>query len=527
MYLPARAARSAVALLAAALVLLLALTGASRAAPPAAQGVDARFGVVEAHDAPADAAELGAGWGRARFHWGLIQPGGPDEWIDAELSDEQLAGEQRAGREVVGLLIGIPEWAADENGLPRGLHLPPENEGNLWAGFVREAVSRYEGRIDHWIVWNEPDVWDASHPAFTWPGTLEDYVQLLKTTYLVAKEANPDAVIHLAAMSHWWDVEYGRELTFPALLDAIAAEPEAAAHDYYYDIATIHLYFNPATVYDVIEAYEAYQSERGLDKPFWLVETNAAPSSDPAWPVSDITFRVSLLEQAAYMPQALLLALAAGAERVAIYKLVDTPSDVSANPEPFGLVRGDGSRRPAFATARVAMLALAGAESVTWSERGEVAQVVAEAQGQVTRILWSRVPEARIARVPALAASAVLMDMWGNETPLVPENGEYAVPLYAGECQETVEDACMIGGPPVYVVERVGEDALAGDLPGVTSAEPLPPNENVLAASDNGVGGRSLAWWLGLIIIVALAAIFEFRFRRRLVRALRERERRD
>ncbi|HPV07765.1 MAG TPA: hypothetical protein PLD57_11875 [Aggregatilineales bacterium] len=516
---PARRPAWWLALLIAALVPLL-MAGATHAA----QGADPRFGVVEAHDAPEDAAELGAGWSRARFHWGLIQPDGPDQWIDAELTEAQLAGEQRAGREVVGLLIGVPEWAADDSGLPRGLDLPPEDDGNLWANFVREVVSRYAGRIDHWIVWNEPDVWDPTHPAFTWPGTLEDYVQLLKTTYLVARETNPDAVIHLAAMSHWWDVEHGRDLTFLALLDAIVAEPEAAEHNYYYDVATLNLYFNPATVYEVLEMYQGFQSERGLDKPFWLVETNAAPSSDPAWPVSDITFRVSLLEQAAYMPQALALALAAGAERVAIYKLVDTPGDITANPEPFGLVREDGSHRPAFTTARVAMRALADAGVVTWSERGEVSQVVTGGPGKVTRILWNRVPEAQIARIPALASSAVMMDMWGNETPLVPENGEYTVPLYAGECQETVGDYCMIGGPPVYVIERVGEGAAGpdGDLPGIVSVEPLPSNENVLVASDNGVGRRSPAWWLGLIAIVIVVAIFEFRFRRRLLRRLRE-----
>jgi hypothetical protein len=43
-------------------------------------------------------------------------------------------------------------------------------------------------------------------------------------------------------------------------------------------------------------------------------------------------------------------ALSAGAERVAIYKLKDTEDDRQANPEPFGLVRLDDTRRPAFTT---------------------------------------------------------------------------------------------------------------------------------------------------------------------------------
>src|SRR5689334_22412708 len=75
-----------------------------------------RFGVVEPHDAPDSADELSVGWGRARFHWAMIQPDGPDQWSDAELSDNELAAERAAGRETIGLLIGIPEWARDSDG---------------------------------------------------------------------------------------------------------------------------------------------------------------------------------------------------------------------------------------------------------------------------------------------------------------------------------------------------------------------------------------------------------------------------
>lgn len=503
-----------------AAVLLVSRVGAgdpAKAGPDVQAVTNPRFGVVEAHDAPAQAAEIGAGWGRARFHWASIQPDGPAEWIDAELSDEELAGEIDAGREVVGLLIGIPGWAADENGLPSGLYLPPDDENNLWAGFVRELVTRYEGRIDHWIVWNEPDIWDPAHAAFTWPGTLDDYVQLLKVTYLTAKDANPDAVIHLAAVSHWWDVEYGRELFFPQLLDALVAEPDAAANNTYYDVATMHIYFNPASVYDLLEEYEGYQAERGLDKPFWLMETNAPPTSDPAWPVEDVTFRVSLLEQAAYMPQAFSLALAAGAERIEVYKLIDTPGDLTANPEPFGLVRADGSARPGFGAAKIAMQMLADAENAVWNEQGVVAQVVVEKPGAVMRVLWDRVPGAQVASVPALAESAVLVDMWGNETAITPQDGAYTVPLYAGECQETVGDYCMIGGPAVYLVEDV-PGGLPDDLPGLLTVEPMAEKAAEVPLSESGLTPflpLGTVGAVGAVVLLLAAAAVALIWRRR------------
>jgi hypothetical protein len=466
------------------------------------------FGVIEPHDAPQYAERLGAAWGRARFHWARIQPDGPEQWIEADLTGDELSGELAAGREVVGLLIGVPDWAQDARGLPAGLDLPPDDPGNLWATFVREAVGRYAGRVDHWIVWNEPDVWDPDHPAYTWPGDVDDYVRLLRVAYLVAKETNPASVIHLAAVSHWWDVQHGRDLYFPALLDAIVAAPGAAENAYYYDIATLHLYFNPASVYDVLEEYAGYQSERGLNKPFWLVETNAAPSNDPSWPVSEVTFHVSLLEQAAYMPQALSLALAAGAERISVYKLLDTPGDHLANPEPFGLIRADGSPRPAFRTAATAFDLLGDVDQAVWNERGEVAQVVAEGEGGVMRVLWSRLPRAYVVEVPALSDRATLVDMWGNESTVDAVDGVYRLTLYAGECQQTVGDYCMIGGPALYVIDRAV-------LP---PGDALPTLRDVQAATDEKTGwvARPLVWPLvaaGVSTIVAAVAALVLGFK--------------
>ncbi len=487
----------------------------TRAAAPA---VDPRFGLIEPHAAPARADEIGAAWGRARFHWGLIQPDGPDQWIEAEMTQPQLLAEQDAGREVIGLLIGVPEWARSPEGLPRGLTLPPDDPGNTWAVFVREAVTRYRGQIDHWIIWNEPDIWDASHPGFTWPGDEGDYIQLLRTAYLVAHEANPEVVIHLAALSHWWDVLYGRELYFRRLLDQLTAEPDAAANDYFYDAATLHLYFEPASVYDVLVQYQAIQAEHGIDKPFWLIETNAPPSSDPARPVTEPTFRVSLLEQAAYMPQAVALGLAAGAERIGVYKLIDTPGDIAANPEPFGLVRADGTPRPAFRTTQVAFARLSGAERVRWTDRHLVAQVVVERPGEVVRMLWSRVPSPQLTRLPALADRAVVVDMWGNAHELTPQGGYYSVLLLAGECQQTTGDYCMIGGPPLYIVESVAE------LPGEndTPIEIMPGAAAEQAAAALGVSEgppavRLLTGGLSVIATVALAAA-GILLRRRVVR---------
>jgi len=203
-----------------------------------AAGPDYRFGVVEAYAAPTAATALGAGWTRATFEWNRIQPNGPDEWNVTPISDQALANELVQGRQVVGLLITTPGWATDVGigpGVPQGLYLPTDDPNNRWATFVRTIVARYAGRIDHWTIWNEPEI-PAGSPDMTWGGSLEDFIQLLRVAYVVANETNPNAVIHLPAITHWHNEHW-----FGQFLDALVADPNAAANNYYFDIATLHL----------------------------------------------------------------------------------------------------------------------------------------------------------------------------------------------------------------------------------------------------------------------------------------------
>jgi hypothetical protein len=425
---------------------------------------DWRFGVVEAYTARNAARELQIGWTRVRFQWADTQAGGPDTWTP-EVSDAQIEEQLAEGREVAGLLIGIPDWARDENDLPAGLWLAHDDPGNLWASFVRDVVRRYDGRIDHWIIWNEPDI-DASEVAHSWDGTVDDFYQLQRVAYLAAKEANPDAVIHLAAFTYWADYDAGREQYLARLLDRILADPEAAAHNYYFDVATAHLYFQPDQVYDLLGIFQEIMSERGLARPIWLVETNAPPYDDPGWPVAEPALAVSGTEQAAYMPQAVAAALAAGAERIGVYKLRDTEGDRAANPEPFGLLRLDGSRRVAYTTYREAIRFMRGTTNAVRERWDSVGQFRLEQEDRLTTVLFARLPDPQQAEVEAIAATARLVDMWGQEEIVQAVDGRYTIDLQQGLCTQTIGDFCMIGGTVMYLIQaRDGGPPPQGPVP--------------------------------------------------------------
>jgi hypothetical protein len=420
---------------------------------------DGRFGAVETYDAPDAAYQMGAGWTRIPFLWANIQPNNDQEW-SPPLSDAALAREIAGGRQPVGLVITTPGWATDAGigpGVPNGLHTSHNDPANAWANFLRRLATTYAGRIDHWIIWNEPDVWDAAHPGYTWGGSVEDFLQLQRVAYATIKESNPNAQVILSATSYWWDAAYGRELYFRRYLDALVQDGGALGNNYYCDVVALHVYFQPDFVYSITALYHQLMREHGFDKPIWIVETNAAPSLDPQMPAPNARFAISLEEQAAYIVQAFAMAIAGGATRIGVFKMIDTPTDRAANPEPFGLVRANGSRRPAFNTYRVAATYMAGFQGGELEQRPDASIVrIPRANGKTT-VLWTRTPAPATVEISAQAESAALVDMWGNRRSLSASNGIYTVSLPGATC--THGPPCIIGGAPYLIVEGSVEAA--------------------------------------------------------------------
>mgnify|MGYP002682247887 CR=1 FL=1 len=80
----------------------------------------------------------------------------------------------------------------------------------------------------------------------------------------------------------------------------------------------------------------------------------------------------------------------------------------AANPEPFGLVRWDNSRRPAFDTYRTAIRLLGGVRRAERERWDAVGQIRLEQAGQSTTVLFARLPGRQETTVAATAATADL-----------------------------------------------------------------------------------------------------------------------
>jgi Bacterial SH3 domain len=439
---------------------------------PPADTSDARFGLVEAFrlaDTGLDVA-LGARYQRLAFWWRGLQPG-PDAplnpyYLPLELLDHEL----EQGYQVVGVILNTPDWAGDPahgpRSVPTNLYLDWDDPQNYWARFAERLARDYAGRIDDWIVWNEPDIQpgDPNAAYFTWAGSLDDYYQLLRVGYRALKAGNPSARVHLAGLTYWADRRADRPQYFERLLDRILADPAAAQHNYYFDRVTLHLYTDPRGLYYVPRLYRELMLERGIVKPIWINETNLIPWDDPTNRGTGFDLasgmRCTLADQAAYLLQAFGLGLAGGAERISVYKAEDGYG-AAYNPladavERAALVREDGTLRPAFLAYQTAVRYLSGAERAQYFTTPTVEAVVIErGNGRRTTVLWNAAPYPVVARVARAGTAPMLVDSLGRVLPLASEATEDTIALPPATCNTDRDDPAryLMGGETYLLVE--------------------------------------------------------------------------
>ena len=439
------------------LSLLLLATTVGFTPPPQAAAPDNRLGAVEAWMAPDRAAELGVGWDRLIIPWYVRQPDNGEQWNVPGEETERVNTARLAGREVVALVMGTPGWASDNpvrGGVPRGLYLPVDDPGNVWASFIRRIAGEYAGRINHWIIWNEPDILPED-PGAQFEGSVADYYQLLRVAYIAARQANPQAVIHLGGVTHWHDVVYNRAPFLQRLLEVARQDPSAKANHYYFDVVTLHIYFRVESLPYIYNTYRDLLRRYGLRQPIWINETNAAPMDDPQYPWPDPLIRLTMDQQASYIVQAFALGLGLCAERIAVYKLIDG-DEPRPNSDTYGLYRHDNSPRPAATAYKLVTSYLSGmTRSVLATNlRWYIVRIERGGRG-VTRVAWARTAEAVTVRIRSTpgAVSVKLYDQLGQEYPVQRDpKGNYLIALPGAVC--TLDPGgCTAGGSPRILVE--------------------------------------------------------------------------
>jgi hypothetical protein len=396
--------------------------------------------VSEVSDGNGRAADLGLSWSREIFYWSSLN----------SLSDvgniQYTSRYFKTPLSTVGLIQFTPAYAGGGNGLrpPQGIRLPWRDPDNHFGQFAYRLAQNMAGTVDHWIVWNEPDICEPYMYGYSWAGTPEDYYYFLKTGYQAIKAGNPKATVIFASLGivDGPCQTDGTDTTFFNRWLAEARRDNAAAGNWCFDAISLDIHKEPERVYEMIRLYQSLMAKNGFSKPVWLMETSVPVAGDGSDEGQD--FAVDKGDQQSYLIQAYANALAAGAQRIAVYKMAFFPPD-----------------DPAYRTLKVAFKYLAGSTSgtktpeVTGASYNGTVRITLDGPGFRTTVVYNRSQSTRKVQVPATASYAFLADKNGNEQVIYSEGGVYnlelegATGIYYGQWGTFT----FVGGSPLMLRE--------------------------------------------------------------------------
>jgi hypothetical protein len=135
--------------------------------------------------------EMGAPWVVEYFPWAYYEPSpGRFDWTHADLVVDHA---RRQGLTVIARLGFVPEWARpDPEEQPTTFTYLDQAHYTDFAEYVGAFVDRFQGRVGHVIIWNEPNI------SLEWgyrPVDPEGYTSLLRTVYRRAKAVDPGVLV--------------------------------------------------------------------------------------------------------------------------------------------------------------------------------------------------------------------------------------------------------------------------------------------------------------------------------------------
>ena len=335
--------------------------------------------------------------------------------------DGVVADCARRGISVLGLLGFPPRWASTA---------PPEAErfsqhepdAAAFEAYCREVAGRYKGRVDHWEIWNEPNIsvfWEPAPDAVA-------YARTLAAGYRGCKAGNPDcSVLGVSLAGGAW----------PALqfVDDVFAAPGGSDMD----MLSLHPYRQPRTPEDTDLAgdmRDAFEITRKYDagKRLWLTEIG--------WPTELGARGSSERWEALMVPRSFIEAFAGGAvDKVFWFRLHDGGWDPSYMEHNTGLLKHDLSPKPAYFAYRSMALTLAGQDLEQRIDAGPNVRAYLFKGGDArTLAVWAPqepVPVAAVTSQPSITC----VDLMGNPHT-VPTRQSVAL-LKAGPAVQYITDA--------------------------------------------------------------------------------------
>ena len=148
-------------------------------------------------------ADAGFHWIRQEFPWEDIEISAKGDFWDHkwdkdawEKYDHIVDLAERYNLEIIARLSNPPAWSRAQ-GNESGAFAPPDNLDD-YGDFVEAVVRRYQGRIDHYQIWNEPNIYPEWGQR---PVSPEEYTELLRVGYTRVKQVCPECVVISGALA--------------------------------------------------------------------------------------------------------------------------------------------------------------------------------------------------------------------------------------------------------------------------------------------------------------------------------------
>lgn len=305
-----------------------------------------------------DIASLGIGWIRFDMSWVIVQPDDSATFHWSE-TDRIISAIRAHNIKILPILLEPPFWArlSDCQGDQKCMPANP----TIFATFAQKAVERYAPYGVHtWEIWNEPNI-----PGFWKPApNPKDYTELLKATYTAIKTADPSAKVVTGGLSP--AATSGSDISPTDFLKGLYDNGAGG----YFDAVGMHPYSFPVSPsnYKLWNAWSQMSltptNLRGImtangdgGKDIWMTEFGA-PTGGPGalatlsgYSEGGSPYHLDESFQAKTMEDAINTSQNYGwAGPLFIYSYKDLGTSQDTNENFFGIIRYDGTHKPAYDT---------------------------------------------------------------------------------------------------------------------------------------------------------------------------------
>ncbi len=282
---------------------------------------------------------LGVRLARRDLYWSSVEPERGS--FDFEGTDLLLDSVEGAGAELLGLLVYGNTWACSDC---EDSKYPPDDPAD-YAAYAAALVERYEGRVDRWEIWNEPNAglrfWKPEEDP-------EAYAALTLAAVRAIHAVDAQAEVALGGL-FWPDLIFGTP--GPEFLDAVlSAEPElvdeldaVAWHPYRYPFSAPEERneFQDSLLDESCALREQLRAHGGERLDTWITELGWHTAPDALYE------GVNEEDQAAFLVRSAVLSWASGSSVYLWYTFQDGGTSDSDQEARFGLYNHDGTPKQA------------------------------------------------------------------------------------------------------------------------------------------------------------------------------------